>query len=101
MFSLADRDRVQDLLGSAGFVDMDVVDFETPTLLAGGGSVDETMEFLGATAIAAAMFENAEPQAVERARVAIRDVLAAHHDGEGVRLGASAWVVTARQGERS
>ncbi len=98
MFSLVEPDRVRDRLGAAGFVDSDVVDFETPMLLAGGGSVDETMEFLAATAIAAAMFENAQPDDVELAREAIRDVLAAHHDGEGVRLGASAWVVTARRG---
>ena len=97
MFSLAAPDRVREVLGSAGFSDIEVADFQSSMLLAGGGSVDETMDFLAATAIAAAMFEKAEPQDVERARVAIRDVLAAHHDGEGVRLGASAWVVTARR----
>jgi SAM-dependent methyltransferase len=97
MFSLAAPERIRDLLGSAGFVDIDIADFQTPMLLAGGGTVDETMEFLAATAIAAAMFENADPDDVERARVAIRDVLAARYDGEGVRLGASAWVVTARR----
>jgi SAM-dependent methyltransferase len=98
MFSLAEPERVRDLLGSAGFVDVEVAGFQTPMLLAGGGTVDETMEFLAATAIAAAMFENADPDDVERARVAIRDVLATHHDGDGVWLGASAWVATARRG---
>ncbi len=98
MFSLAEPDRVRALLESSGFVDVDLAAFETQTLLAGGGTVDDTIEFLAATGIAHAMFDQAEPDAAAQAMDAVRDVLAAHHDGDGVRLGGSAWVVTARRG---
>jgi SAM-dependent methyltransferase len=98
MFSLAEPARVHALLDAAGFGDVDLAVFEAPILLAGGGTVDETIEFLAATGIAHAMFDQAEPDAAARAMDAVREVLAAHHDDEGVRLGASAWVVTARRG---
>lgn len=98
MFSLADPATVSGLLERAGFTDVTVTEFETPMLLAGGGTVDETVEFLLATGIGKAMFDNAEPAAAAAALDAVRSVLAEHHDGDGVRLGASAWLVTARRG---
>jgi SAM-dependent methyltransferase len=97
MFSLAEPDRVHKVLESAGFVDVDVAAFETPMLLAGGGSLDETVEFLLATGIARAMLAEAEPEAAARAVHAARDALVAHHTDEGVRLGAATWVVSARR----
>ena len=96
MFSLADSGHVYKLLHSAGFVDIDVAAFEVPMLVAGGGSLDETLEFLLATGIAHAMLADAEPDAAARGVDAARQALASHHDGEGVRLGAATWVVTAR-----
>jgi SAM-dependent methyltransferase len=97
MFSLAVPDHVRDVLRSAGFVDVDVTGFEVPMLVGGGGSLDETLEFLLATGIAHAMLERAEPAAAARAVAAARESLAPYHDGDGVRLGAATWIVTARR----
>ncbi len=72
------------------------IDISAPMLVAGGGSLDETLEFLLATGIARAMLEDAEPDAAARAVAATRGALTSHHDGEGVRLAAATWVVTAR-----
>ena len=96
MFSLAEHDHVNTLLRSAGFVDIGITAFEVPMFVAGGGSLDETLEFLLATGIAHAMLADAEPDAAARGVDAARHALASHHDGEGVRLGAATWVVTAR-----
>src|SRR5438552_12885119 len=97
IFALADPDHVRGLLTNAGFEAIDVAPFETSMLLAGGGTLDETIEFLLATGIGRAMLDQAEPDARARAVDAVRTALAAHHHGDGVRLGAATWVVTARK----
>ena len=97
MFALADPAHVRGLLTDAGFEAIDVAPFDTSMLLAGGGTLDETIEFLLATGIGRAMFDQAEPDAAARAVDAVRTALAAHHDVDGVRLGAATWVVTARK----
>jgi len=97
MFSLSDHDSTAALLLAAGFTDVRLFSLETPMLLAGGGTVAETVEFLLATGMARAMFDGAEPDAAAAAVEAVTDALAAHHDGDGVRLGAATWLVTARR----
>ena len=97
MFALSDPDHVRGLLTNAGFEAIDVVPFDTSMLLAGGGTLDETIEFLLATGIGRAMLDQAEPDARARAVDAVRTALAAHHHGDGVRLGAATWIVTARK----
>ena len=85
------------LRDKAGLDEIDVAPFETPMLLAGGGTVDDTIEFLLATATARAMFEHAAPGAKARAVDAVRAALAAYHDQGSVRLTAAMWVVAARK----
>ncbi len=96
MFSLADPDHLHKLLQATGFVDIDVSPFEVPMLLAGGGSLDATLEFLLASGIGHALLADADPDAAARGVDAARRALASHCDDEGVRLGAATWVVTAR-----
>jgi SAM-dependent methyltransferase len=97
MFSLADPDQVRALLAKAGFDRVDVAAFETAMLLGGGGTLDETIEFLLATGIARTMFEDAAHDARARAIDAVRAALATHEEQDGVRLGAATWVVIARK----
>jgi SAM-dependent methyltransferase len=97
MFSLADPNVVVSVLEGADFDDIVVTPFDAQMLLAGGGTVDETMEFLLSTGIGKAMFDGAEPTAAAAGLDARKIVLAEHHDGEGVRLGAATWLVTARR----
>ena len=97
MFALADPDGVTALLEGAGFEEIMVSPFDTQMLVGGGGTVDETVEYLLSTGIGKAMFEGAEPAAAQAGLEAVKAVLAEHHDGNGVRLGAGTWLVTAHR----
>ena len=97
MFSLADPNVVVNVLEGVGFDDILVTPFDVQMLLAGGGTVEETVEFLLSTGIGKAMFDGAEPTTAAAGLDAVKRVLGEHHDGEGVRLGAATWVVTARR----
>jgi SAM-dependent methyltransferase len=94
-FSLADPDRIRSVLGDAGFVRVAVEPFNCSVLLAGGGSIDETMHYLLTSGSGRALLENATEPARTAAIDAVREALEPRHDGEGVRLGAAAWMVTA------
>lgn len=97
MFSLSDANRIADLLTGAGFGDVEVESINPTILLGGGGTLDESLEFLLGTGIARALLEPAAPDARTRAIDAARDALVAHHEpGLGVQLGTGAWIVTAR-----
>ena len=62
--------------------------------LGGGGTLDETLEFLLGTAIARALLDEAQPDAKQRAIKAVRDALAENYEpGRGVALGTAAWLV--------
>jgi SAM-dependent methyltransferase len=97
MFSLADPGGVTTLLEDTGFDDVKLTSLDIQMLVAGGGTVDETAEYLLATGIGKAMFDGADPAAAAAALDAVKTALGEHHDGEGVRLGAAAWIVTARR----
>ena len=96
MFSLADRDHLTSVVSAAGFSDVDVEPVSPAITLGGGGSLDETVEFLLGTGIARALFDGAQPDARRRAIDAVTDVLAEFHEpGCGVVLGSGAWLVSA------
>jgi SAM-dependent methyltransferase len=96
MFSLADNDALRGVLGDAGFNTIEMEPFDTTITLGGGGTVDETLDYLLGTGIARALLDTATPDAREHAINAVRASLAEHYEaGLGVRLGASAWLVSA------
>ena len=94
-FSLADPDRIQSILTQAGFADVQIEPFTTSVLLGGGGSVAETLEYLVTSGSGRALLYGVDEQSRAAAIGAVRAALEPHHDGEGVRLGAAAWIVTA------
>ncbi len=64
--------------------------------VAGGRSLDETVEFLLGTEIARALFVGAVPAAKTRAVAAVREALAEHFQpGVGVVLGTGARLIHA------
>jgi SAM-dependent methyltransferase len=95
-FSLADREALEVLLGSAGFEDIDIRPYEVAMLLGGGGSLDDALTFLLNSGSARAMFDGADPVAAEHATAAAREVLADHYESDGVRLGTATWIVSAK-----
>jgi SAM-dependent methyltransferase len=94
-FSLADPDRIQSILTLAGFTSVQIEPFTTSVLLGGGGSITETLEYLVTSGSGRALLDGADEQSREAAIGAVRAAFEPHHDGEGVRLGAAAWIVTA------
>ena len=97
MFALSKADEITELLGAAGF-DRVECDSYTPTLVVGGGgSLDDSIDFLldnpmprGLLGLVDAsdrddVFQTVHAELVDR-----------YDEGVGIRLGAAAWVVTAR-----
>ncbi len=96
MFALQDPDEITELLAAAGFADVDVEPC-TPTLvLGGGGTLDESVEFLLGAGIVRGLLERVPPEARTGAVASIGDELGAYYEpGVGIRVGASAWLVSA------
>jgi SAM-dependent methyltransferase len=96
-FSLADPDALVTELETAGFTGVTLESLELPLLIAGGGTVEEALEFLMHTGMIRSMFRHADASRADRARSAMREVLAEHHEEDGVRLGSACWIVRARR----
>jgi SAM-dependent methyltransferase len=96
MFSLAKPDSINELLAHAGFRDIQIDPLNPTITLGGGGTVDESLDYLLGTGIARALLDSAEPEARIRAIDAVRAALTERYEpGIGVRLGTGAWLTTA------
>ena len=96
MFSLKDPDETTALLEAAGFADVAFESLEPSILIGGGGTVDESMEFLFGMGMARGLVGLAGPDANGKVVDAVRSSLAERYEpGIGVRFGAGAWMVTA------
>lgn len=95
-FSLGEPDRLDALLGDAGFRDVEIEPVTPALLLAGGGTVDDAVAFLRSTGMARLMLADAPDDTVARALDAVREALRPYLSDEGVRLASAAWVVTAK-----
>ena len=101
MFSLADPDETDALLDAAGFTQIEIEPIAPTVLIGGGGTLDESTEFLLGTGIARGLLGNVEPDVRTAAIQAIRVSLAERYEpGAGVRLGTGAWLVSARNSDR-
>lgn len=92
-FSLADPDHVRTILGGAGLTDGGVEDFRCPMWL--GATVDDTVEFMQGTDMAASLLAHVDDVAAAAAWQAVRGAMAPHAGPDGVVLGGAAWIVTA------
>jgi SAM-dependent methyltransferase len=95
MFAFSDPTRVHSVLSSAGWSDVDVRAVDTTMLLGGGGTVDETVEFLRTGTTGQSLLEGADAATEAKALDAVADALAPYADDAGVHLGAAVWVVSA------
>ena len=95
MFSLADRDHLIAVVSDAGFAEIEVESVSPMIALGGGGTLDETLEFLLRTGIARALLDGAQPDAKQRAIDSVSAALAEiYGPGRGVALGTGAWLVS-------
>ena len=98
MFALKNPVETSALLQAAGFTHIEIESISPTILLGGGGSLQESIDFLLGTGIARGLLGRLEP---DTRAVAIREVRASlaerYEHGVGVRLGAGAWLVSAHK----
>lgn len=96
MFALKDRDETTALLESAGFTAVAFEPLAPRILIAGGGTVEQSLEFLLGMGMAKGLIGLAGPDAREGLVESVRSSLKERYErGVGVWLGTGAWLVTA------
>jgi hypothetical protein len=95
MFALADPDRLRGILADAGWSAVNATPVNTSMLVGGGGTVEESVEFLRGGSMARAVLANADPLTEQRALASVRSALVPYADSEGVHLDAAVWIVRA------
>jgi ubiquinone/menaquinone biosynthesis C-methylase UbiE len=96
MFALMDQDETTALLAAAGFTEVAFESLAPTLLIGGGGTVDQSMEFLFGMGMARGLVGLAGTDAHDKMVEAVRLSLTERYEpGVGVRCGASAWLVTA------
>jgi len=96
MFALSDSDETTAVLEAAGYTHIEVEAISPTVLLGGGGTLDESIDFLLGTGIARGLLGLTETDARAPAIEAIRASLAERYEpGVGVELGTGAWLVSA------
>ncbi|MDQ6910928.1 MAG: methyltransferase domain-containing protein [Actinomycetota bacterium] len=94
-FGLAEPERVRGILADAGFDDVELDQVDEP--LEYGGDADDAFGFVSKNGMVVGLTEHLDEPTRQRAFDNIRDMLAAHQTNEGVRLGTSSWLITARR----
>lgn len=97
-FSLADEGHLRAVLEGAGFADVALGAWDHAMNMGGGGSLDETAEFLLHIGPAAAALREAQADEALRRQVfeAVRAAIAPFEKEGGVYMPGAVWVVTAR-----
>ena len=96
-FAFADPNHVRSVLTDAGFTDVALDDVKDKLVIGGGGGIDEAVDFIAHSGVARRTMGDAAPEARTAALTAVRAALAPYASPDGVRLGASAWLVTAKR----
>jgi SAM-dependent methyltransferase len=94
-FSLADPDRVRGILGPAGYTDVGFEPIDEPIEV--GTDVDDAFAFTQVMGIVEGLSHDLDAEAKAEAMDNIRKLLAEHETSDGVLLGTSAWLITARK----
>lgn len=94
-FGLADPDRVREILGEAGFVEVAFDAIDEPIEL--GTDAEDAFEFARSFGITQGLTQDLDAVTKARALDALHATLIAHDTDDGVLLGTSAWLITARR----
>jgi len=96
MFALMDQDETTALLEAAGFSEVVFESLAPTILIGGGGTVDQSMEFLLGMGMVRGLVGLAGTDARDEVVAAVRLSLTERYEtGVGVHFGAGAWMVTA------
>ena len=97
MFALKDQDETTALLETAGFTDVVFVPLAPTILIGGGGTVDQSMDFVLGMGMVRGLVGLAGTDAHDKVVEAVRlSLIERYEPGVGLRFGAGAWLVTAR-----
>lgn len=97
MFALMDQNETKGLLEAARFTEVEFDSLKPTILIGGGGTLDQSMDFLLGMGMVRGLVGIAGANARDEVVDAVRSSLAERYEpGVGVRLGASGWMVTAR-----
>jgi len=96
-FAFADAERVRRLMESAGWQDVAIARFEIPFASGGGGTLDETVDFMMEMGPAAPALREADSATRARVRQAVYEALEPFEKSGGVLMDAAAWIFTARR----
>ena len=94
-FSLADPSAVTEVLETAGFAGVAFTDVSEPVYY--GPDVAAALDWVQGFTCASQALNRLDPAAAASAVRRLREVLAAHHRGDGVWFNSRAWIVTARR----
>ena len=94
-FSLADPLAVTGILEAAGFAGVTFTDVHEPVYY--GPDVAAALDWVQGFTCASQALNRLDPAAAASAVRRLREVLAAHHRGDGVWFNSRAWIVTARR----
>jgi SAM-dependent methyltransferase len=92
-FSLADRDRVREVLEAAGFRKVQCQAVDEPADL--GGDFDEAYAFVRDLGITHGLLNDLDEPTADRALDNLKEALSRRVTPEGILFGASSWLVTA------
>ena len=95
MFAFADPDRLRPILAGSAWRDVEITSEHASILVGGGGTVDDTVEFLRTATQGRTMLAGADPATAERALASVRAALTPFADADGVHLDAAVWLVRA------
>lgn len=97
MFALKNQDETTALLEAAGFTDVAFEPLAPTILIGGGGTVDQSMEFLLGMGMVRGLVGLAGTDAHDEVIEAVRSSLTERYEpGVGLGFGAAAWMITAR-----
>jgi ubiquinone/menaquinone biosynthesis C-methylase UbiE len=97
MFALAQPDDMTTLLGAAGFKQVACQSCTPASILGGGGGVDDSVDFLFGNGMLKGLLAYVDGDSRDDVLWTVRGELNdRYYEGDGVRVGAAAWVVTAQ-----
>ena len=100
MFALMDQDETTALLQAAGFTEVAFESLAPTILIGGGGTVDQSMEFLLGMGMVRGLVGLAGTDHHDEVVEAVRSSLTERYEpGVGLRFGAGAWLVTGLRSE--
>jgi len=95
MFSLSQPERIAAVLAGAGWVDVETTTEQRTILFAGGGTLDEAMDFFASSGPGRNLLADATPAEASRALAAIRTAMEPHVTARGVEFEGVACVTRA------